>query len=70
MFSGLHAIAAGEDGRVFVDRDSELFRLILNFLRVSQRTKFAQTGRDYFGVIWRFRRKFCIHSPSLAKMGM
>ena len=33
MFSGRHTIAAGEDGRVFIDRDGEHFRLILNFLR-------------------------------------
>ena len=33
MFSGRHTIAAGEDGRVFIDRDGEHFGLVLNFLR-------------------------------------
>ena len=33
MFSERHTIAAGEDGRVFIDRDGEHFSIILNFLR-------------------------------------
>ena len=32
MFSGRYTITVYEDGRVFIDRDGEHFRLILNFL--------------------------------------
>jgi hypothetical protein len=33
MFSGRHAIKAEEDGSVFIDRDGEHFKFILNYLR-------------------------------------
>eukprot|EP00916_Digyalum_oweni_P023908 GHVL01039586.1.p1 GENE.GHVL01039586.1~~GHVL01039586.1.p1 ORF type:complete len:320 (+),score=79.04 GHVL01039586.1:55-1014(+) len=33
LLSGRHKISRDRQGRVFIDRDSELFRIILNFLR-------------------------------------
>ncbi|KAJ1621182.1 hypothetical protein T492DRAFT_1072548 [Pavlovales sp. CCMP2436] len=33
MFGGLHPDAEDEDGRVFIDRDGDLFRHVLNYMR-------------------------------------
>lgn len=33
ILSGRHAVNRDRQGRIFLDRDAELFRLILNFLR-------------------------------------
>jgi len=33
MFSGRHSIKPEEDGSIFIDRDGEHFKLILNYLR-------------------------------------
>ena len=33
MFSGRHNIKTEEDGSIFIDRDGEHFKLILNYLR-------------------------------------
>ena len=33
MFSGRHTLEEDEDGRVFIDRDGAIFKLILEYLR-------------------------------------
>jgi hypothetical protein len=36
MFSGRHQLEKDDDGRVFIDRDGELFKYVLQFLRDSE----------------------------------
>ena len=36
MFSGRHAVKKMDDGAVFIDRDPEIFRYLLNYLRNSR----------------------------------
>jgi hypothetical protein len=48
MFSGKHTMCTDEKGNYFIDRDGELFRHILNFLRNPEEFEFQKLGQELF----------------------